>query len=133
MWKLFLTLGLIFSVCSMAGCDVQKMSTLSELSRPYAGVYTCESVRLGGQVISDSELSLELAYGGDFTLTYRTPNGEFDAWNGKYTVDEAAEEITMSATRGSETFSRTYRFEDGVIYIDENFLGRRFIAEFKMG
>lgn len=133
MWKLCLTLGLLFSVCSMAGCDVQKMSTLSELSRPYAGVYTCDSIRLGGQVISDSALSLELTYGGDFTLTYRTPNGDFGAWSGTYTVDETAEEITMSATKGSETLSRTYRFEDGVIYIDENFLGRPFIAEFKMG
>ncbi len=133
MWKLFLTLGLLFSVCSMAGCDVQKMSTLSELSRPHAGVYTCEEVRFGGETLEGYTLSLELEYDGSFTLSYHSKDGSFDEWAGTYTVDETAEEITMSAKRGSETLSRTYRFEGGVIYIDENFLGRTLLAEFRMG
>ncbi len=133
MWKLCLTVGLLFSVCTMAGCDVQRMSTLSEISCPYAGVYTCDGIRLGGEVIDDYTLSLELEYGGDFTLSYRSKDGAFGEWGGTYTVDETEEEITMSAVKGSETYSRTYHFERGVIYIDENFFGRPLLAEFRIG
>ena len=130
MWKLCLTLGILFSLCSVAGCDVRKMSTLSELSRPYAGVYTAEEIVLGGEKLSGYDLELELCYDGTFTLSYRTKDGAFDEWDGTYFVDETAEEITMSAKRGSETLSRTYRFEDGVIYVGENFLGKTLAVKF---
>ena len=39
MWKMLAVLAMLFSVCTVAGCEVQDMGSLSDLSKPYTGVY----------------------------------------------------------------------------------------------
>ena len=134
MWKLLVIIGMIFSLCTMAGCEVEEMGSLESLSKPYTGVYECEKMLLSGEdVLTDfTYLRLELAYGGDFTLSYKRKDGAFFEWSGTYEMDTEENEITMSAKQGAKTLSRTYRMEHGTILIDENFLGRSLFAEFKM-
>lgn len=135
MWKILLAvMGIIFSLCTMAGCEVEELGSLEELSRPYTGVYTCERLMLGDEELTEQyKLSLELEYGGDFTLTYAPKGGKKTEWSGTYVVDVDREEITMSAIQGMKTLSRTYRMEDGAILIDGNFYGKNFFAQFRMG
>ncbi len=132
MWKILLSVGVLLSLCSLAGCEAEDLGSLEALSRPYAGVYHCERLLLAGvDVTEDYRLSLELAYGGEMTVSYKTKYGQQDEWSGRYEVDETREEITMSVGEGSRTMSRTYRMEDGAIVVEENFLGRSLYAEFR--
>ncbi|MBR7186229.1 MAG: hypothetical protein IKD43_01910 [Clostridia bacterium] len=134
MWKLLLVIGIFMSVCTLSACEVSKMSSLEELSKPYTGVYECERLMLGAEDRKgDFEyLRLELGYGGTFTLSYETSQGVKDELSGTYRLDAAREEITMSAGNGIAELSRTYRMQDGSILIDGNFLGKNLFAEFKM-
>lgn len=134
MWKLLVVIGMIFSLCTMAGCEVEEMGSLESLSKPYTGVYECEKMLLSGEDVLDdfAYLRLELEYGGNFTLSYKKKDGSVSEWNGTYEMDTEENEITMSAMQGAKTLSRTYRVERGAILIDENFLGRTLFAEFKM-
>ncbi len=134
MWKLFALLVAIFSLCTMAGCDVEEMSSLSDLSKPYAGVYECERMTLGGEdVLGDFRyLRLELGYGGDFTLSWRGEEGRPSVREGTYAADCDANTVTLTVKEGGRELSRTYRMEKGSILVDDDFLGRSLFAEFKM-
>lgn len=134
MWKILVIIGMLFSLCTMAGCKVEEMGSLKDLSKPHVGVYECERMTIGGEnVLNDFRyVRLELDYGGDFTLSYKKSGGGFSEWNGTYEVDTEAQEITFTARQGTRELSRTYRMENGSILIDANFLGRTLLAEFKM-
>ena len=72
MRKLLLTgVSLVLCLFLLCGCNVSRMSTLPELSKPYAGLYECEKVTLGGEDFTDrfEYLRLELSYGGEFRLS----------------------------------------------------------------
>ncbi len=130
MWKLMMTLGILLSVCSFSACNVSEMSTLRELSRPYLGVYDCESLTYGGtERIGDFEyLRLALDYGGDFTVTYRMAAGASGSFEGTYTADPERGEITLS----SHGKSRTFPMRRGTIAVNGNFLGKLCYAEFRL-
>lgn len=135
MWKFLMTVGLLFSLCTMAGCDVREMGSLQDLSKPYVGVYECDRLLLGGQdALRDfAYLRLELGYGGDFRFSYETLSGGKSEWEGTYTVDLSKEEIAMTAKSPAGTLSRTFRMENGSVLFDGNFAGRSFFASFVMG
>ncbi len=133
MWKLFAAIATVFSVCTMAGCEVAGMSRLEDLSKPYTGVYECKKLRLGERdLTAEYSVLLELDTKGTYTLSYTTPYGAREEWEGTYEVDVTRGEITMSAVKGSRSVSRTYSMRDGSIVIDENFLGKPLRAEFTM-
>lgn len=126
MWKLILTLTLFLSLGSLAGCEVSKMSRLEDITVPYAGVYECEEMLFGGRdVTAEYPMTLELGYGGSFSLRYA---GQ-ETLAGKYRVDTVREEITL--TSGEK--SRTFRMEKGTIVIGDSFLGNSLVAKFSMG
>ena len=106
----------------LAGCDVEKMGSLRSLSRPYAGVYRCESLLLAGRDYAEEyPLTLELAYGGDFTLTMAGRE-----LRGKYTADCERGELTLTA----EGRTRTYRYEEGEVLVTEDLGGHLLAARF---
>ena len=120
------------SLCILTGCEArpQKLSSLEEFSKPYVRFYECTRLVLAGEDAMPEGLFLELSYGGEFTLSYRTGAQEGE-WTGVYSVDPTRDEITMSAMVGSKTCSRTYPMQDGKILIEENFAGRSLFAEFR--
>lgn len=135
MWKMLLTMGLLLSLCSLAGCETQKaedLSSLGEFSRPYAGVYECTRLMLGSREVTEEfVVRLELAYNGSFTLSYRPKYGPAGERKGTYAVDMTREEVTMSAVEGQTVISRTYPMQDGAILVEENFGGVGLYAEFR--
>lgn len=123
-------LGCIFG---FAACDTEELGSLEDLSRPYTGVYLCEELTLSGEDALESfeYIRLELKYGGDFTVGYKTKSGSAGALSGDYEMDTVKEEVTFRAKQGLRTVSRTYPVENGSILVEENFLGRLLYAKFK--
>lgn len=111
-------------------CDVREMSTLPELSRPYAGVYRCKELTLGGQDCLDEfeELTIELKYGGAFLLTCRREGGKEEKKEGKYEVSEG--NITLALPFAGRYVSRTFPFEKGEIAITHSYGGKMLFARF---
>ena len=133
MRKILSVAGIIVSLLFLCACEVSQMGTLPDLSRPYAGVYTCETIRFGGEDIGDKfdYIRLELSQDGTFTLSYRTADGKEGSHGGSYEMDTARNELTFSARTPLRTLSYTCPVREGAICLDHNFRGRLLHAEFK--
>ncbi len=134
MWKFMLVFVILLSVCSFSGCDVTRMSSLEDLSKPYTGVYACDRLMFGAENRTDdfSFLRLELDYGGGFTFSYETKEGGCGEWEGTYAVDPKRGELTLTAVQSGISGSRTFRMEDGAILFEDQVLGKNVYAEFRM-
>lgn len=135
MRKCFYLLGLLFSgLFVLSGCNVSEMSTLSDLSKPYVGLYECEQIQLGSKDMTErfEYIRLELTYGGDFELTYRSREGNEGGYGGTYSVDTAAHKITLTANAGFVRRSFTFPMENGKIYADHTVQGKLLHAVFSM-
>lgn len=112
---LFFLLCVAMTLCS---CEVAEMGTLPELSKPYLGVYRCESISLGGEDMTEKfqSIELELGYNGSFSLSYKDERGRKGEYHGSYETD--GEEITFTALRGIKNTSFTFPMEKGKIYVD---------------
>lgn len=115
---------------AVAGWDVSSMGRLEDLSKPYLGVYECESMLLSGQDCSAclDYLRLELEDGGICTLSYRTETGREGSLTFPYTLDMGRSVFTIRY----QNVARSYPYADGSILIDENFGGTLLHAEFRM-
>ncbi len=117
----------------LAGCDVASMSSLSELTEPYAGTYECTALTLGGEDLLPrfEKIGLELK-GGEFVLTCRPLSGEEGKLRGAYSVSPEGDGATFRVTLAGREYVRAFRREAGAIYVDENVGGRLLHAEFRM-
>ena len=65
----------VLFVCAvlLCGCDTREMSTLPDLSKPYAGMYECTELTLGGEDALGRFDFVRLELKGDetFALNYR--------------------------------------------------------------
>lgn len=113
---------------TLSACDVAQMSTLPELTKPYAGVYKCESIILGGEDMTEkfSKLDLELRYNGTFALSYEDEWGGKGEYHGNYSVDGEAEEITFTARTGVRNVSFTFPIVKGRVFVDYR-LGKKLL------
>lgn len=135
MRKCLYLLGLLFpGLFLLSGCNVSEMSTLSDLSKPYVGLYECEQIQLGNQDMTDrfKYIRLELGYGGEFELTYQTKEGNKGGYEGTYSADTGAHTITLSAKTGFVRKSFTFPMENGKIYADYMLQGKLLHAIFSM-
>ena len=132
--RLFLFLPLLLCLLLFASCDVEKMGSLPELSKPYLGVYACETLTLGGEDVLDKfeKIELELEYDGTFELTYLDLNGVEGSYSGEYSLSPEDGTITMSVDAGARSAPRTFRMEKGGIIVDANVLGKLLYAEFRL-
>ncbi len=119
---------------TLSACDVAQMSTLPELTKPYAGVYKCESIILGGEDMTEkfSKLDLELRYNGTFALSYEDEWGGKGEYHGNYSVDGEAEEITFTARTGVRNVSFTFPMVKGRVFVDYRFGKKLLHAVFAM-
>ena len=120
-----LACGLLFT-----GCNVEEMSTLREISRPYAGEYKCKKLNLGGEdVLANFRfLKLELANGGTFTLKYEDVRGGRGEYAGEYEMGE--DSITFRSLSGGEEKKFVFPYEKGSVLIELPFGGKLLLAEF---
>ena len=134
MRKLLLFASLCASLLLLGGCDVTEMGSLPELSKPYVGVYKCETLSLGGEDVLNKfeDIQLELEYGGDFSLSFQTLEGMEGEYEGEYEVSVEDEEIKLSVTSGGAEKQFYFRMEKGEILLDYNLGGKLLHASFKM-
>ncbi len=116
----------------LCACDAEEMGPLKDVSRPYTGVYACETLTLGGKDMTEKfeKLTLELKQDGTFTLSYVTATGGEGSYGGRYAIDTEKGEITFSADRVRGAY--TFPYEKGVVRIDRNLYGYLLHAEFRM-
>ncbi len=130
--KRFFSLLLCLTVCALlfTACDAERMSSLKDVTRPYAGVFECEKISLGGEDLTEKfeRLTLTLKENGEYALSYRTVEGNEGGYGGGYTVD--AEKHTITLTAGKEKRAFTFPYEKGRILIDQNLGGTLLHAEF---
>ena len=108
------------------------MSSLKEISLPYAGEYFCERLTLGGRDVLPyfERAVLTLERDGSFSLTYKRAGGGEGGVSGTYRIDEAAGRIYLRV-RGAEGESeRAFPYENGRIILEMTVLGRLLCAEF---
>ncbi len=134
MRKVFLVGMLLICLLLTSACSVSEMSTLSDLSKPYAGIYKCEQILLGGEDQSEQfeNLSLGLSYNGRFELKYSGKSGGRGGYAGTYRVNPEKEEITFSVQDGPRQKSYTFPVRKGRIYIDLPLGGKLLHAKFSM-
>ncbi len=123
----------LLSLFCLAACETEEMGTLKDISRPYAGVYECEKISLGGKDMTEKfqKFSIELKQDGSFEATYRTAGRE-GGYGGTYAVDSEKGEITFSAKERGDGKSFTFPYEKGKIVIDYNLFGHLLYAEFTL-
>ncbi len=128
--------GLLLSLCVVfaVGCDVSGMSTLPELSKPYAAVYRCIVCKLGEKDLLENfeRLSIDLQPDDTFELSYRTVKGEEGTRTGTYVMDVEREEISFTVKSGKRERTRTFPVKKGTIFVDANIMGKLFHAEFSL-
>lgn len=126
MKKMFFAVALLCALC-LTGCDVEKMSSLKDISRPYAAEYKCKKLQLGGEDLLGGfdYVKLRLGYGGDYTLFYAGEEGEGEQ-SGTYELSSDEGKITMHG--GGKTY--IFPYEKGTVRIQLQFQDRLLLAEF---
>ncbi len=125
-------------VCALAlacmflftGCNVEEMSSLREISRPYAGEYKCKKLTLGGEnmLASFRFLKLELAQDGTFTFKYEDVGGGRGEYAGEYEMGESS--VTFRTLSGGEEKKFVFPYEKGTVHLELPFGGKLLLAEF---
>lgn len=114
----------------LCGCDVNELSSLREVSRPYAGEYKCTRLQLGGENLLDryEYLKLNLGYGGNYRLFYRATDGNEGGFEGKYLMKE--DQITFFSEEGGEEKSFVFPYRKGAVEMLLTFREKPLLAEF---
>ena len=131
---LILSVLCLMSLLFLTACETEELGSLKDVSRPYAGLYQCEKITLGGRDMTEKfeKLSLELKQDGQFELSYLTAEGNEGGYRGNYEIDSEEKEITFSARQGTRQRSFSFPYEKGAVRIDYNLFGTLLHAEFKM-
>ena len=123
-------------ICALvaAGCDISEMSSLKDLSRPYAGEYKCRKLQLGSEdVLGQFEyVKLDLAYGGAFILYWRDTSGGENAYEGKYKLSEENSTVTLSSEAGGKEMTYVFPYTEGKVTMELLFNEKLLLAEFSM-
>ncbi len=116
----------------LTGCDVEEMSSLKDISKPYAAEYRCSRLQLGGEDLLGGfeRVALALSYGGDFRLYYRGKDGSEGEYRGGYLVGEEAHTITLSVPSEGEEKTFVFPYEKGKVIMRIPADGKLLYAEF---
>ncbi len=93
-----------------------KSGSLKEITKPYLGVYECESATWGQREYLDefSYIRLELLPKNEFTLSYELKTGKSGKEQGKYEVDEERKTLILTLNK-KEEYKREFPLKNGSI------------------
>ncbi len=130
MKKIFCVLALS-SLLLFGGCDAAEMSSLREISRPYACEYKCTKLLFGGEDVLGklSFLKLALDGSGKFSLDYADTFGKKGGYSGEYEMK--GERVVFTAKAGGKMRNFEFSYEDGAIVMRLPLGGRLIYAEFR--
>ncbi len=114
----------------LTGCSAEDMSSLRDISRPYAAEYKCKKLQLGGEELLDrfESIKLTLGYFGDATLSYAEKGGATGEQTGRYTAEENA--FLFSVVVDGREKKYVFPYEKGVLRMTFPLGGKLLEAEF---
>ncbi len=117
-------------MCS--GCDVENMSSLKDISKPYVGEYKCRKLQLGeeDELKKFESVKLNFAPEGTFTLTAVDLMGNESAYDGEYEFAENG--VYLYANSGAKTERYLFPYEKGAVQMNLLFHEKLLQAQFTM-
>lgn len=124
----------LFGICALTGCDLERTSSLKDISRPYVGEYKCKKLQIGGEeeLSRFESVKLELTYDGKFCLTYEDTQGGEGAYAGKYTLSEENASLAMTSDEGGKAQTYVFPYENGKVEMRLLFREKLLYAVFSM-
>lgn len=109
-----------------------KTGKLTDIAKPYLGVYTCREAKLGGEDVLTrfDYITIELENAEDCVLRYKEKEGKPHAVAGKYAYDQDGKNLTLSLADAS-FIKREFPVKDGVLFITVPFLGKTLHMQFE--
>lgn len=113
-------------------CPSLKKGELTDIAKPYLGVYTCREAKLGTQDVLTkfSYITIELKDGENCVLRYQEKDDKVHTVHGKYAYDKKGEYLTLSLADAS-FIKREFPVKDGVLFITVPFLGQTLRMQFE--
>ncbi len=122
--------ALLLACALLTGCDVGEMSSLKDISRPYAAEYRCKKLLFGSDDLLGrfDDVKLTLSGDGSFTLSYAESGGKTGEFSGGYRLD--GETISFSFPAEGKERSIAFRYEHGAVILQYLLGGKLLYAEF---
>ena len=121
-----------FLLLCLCGCDIQELSTLRAFAKPFEGEYRCEYARYGEKDLLESYRAITLSLeGGTFTLTAVPVRGRKKTASGSYGY-EGGDTLAFRAKVLGREVRKALPFADGVIFLEQNFAGKKLVMRFKL-
>ncbi len=94
-------------------------NSLTEITRPYLGVYQCQQLLFDGKDILDSfdYIKIELKSDGEMVAFYKDKHGKCGDVVTKYEYDERTQLLTVTAEVGSKKIKRSFPLKNGELYV----------------
>ncbi len=108
-----------------------KDSKLTDISKPYLGIYECTQAHLGDTDCLErfADLRLELKDEENFLLVYKEKGGTRKKVEGKYRYDK--ERKVLVATDEKEGLQREFPFEEGKLTVTFPVGRKTFVMQFE--
>ncbi len=121
-----------FLLLCLCGCDIQELSTLRAFAKPFEGEYRCEYARYGEKDLLESYRAITLSLeGGTFTLTAVPVRGRKKTASGSYGY-EGGDTLAFRAKVLGREVRKDLPFADGVIFLEQDFAGKKLVMRFKL-
>ena len=129
--RLYCASALVSLLSIFGNANVLSLGTLKEISTPYIGYYSCETLRIGNRDFTDeSKATLELSSDGMAVLRYRNAFGKTQSLEMPYTFDSEKNIIMATVPDGASKKIVQAKYEKGGIIVSENLSGKAFFAKF---
>ena len=130
-FKSFLLGCLLFS-SPLQACALLPNS-LTEITRPYLGMYECKQILLDGEdKLKEFEyVTLELKSDGEMVLSFLDKQGKKGKTIAEYEYDEKMQTITVIKSIGNQKMKRTFPLKNGSILVHLIYETRTIIMKFE--
>ena len=116
MKKLLLSFALLF-----APIRVQSTlpNSLTEITRPYLGVYECEQLLIDGEDCLDDfkYIKIQLQTGGQMSVEFVDKQGKKGKLSAEYEYDERTQLLSVYSVVGTKKIKRSFPLKNGEIYV----------------
>ena len=124
--------GLITLLLLSPWWTAMRSGTLTDISKPYLGVYECQSAQYNGKDLLEdfSYIRLELAKDDCFTIYFQEKDGKARKAKGKYHYNTQRETITMY-TQDFASIKREFPLQKGILLVEFPIGGKTVFLKFK--
>ena len=107
--------------------------SLTEIVRPYLGIYECRQMLLDGEdKLNEFEyIKLELKSGGEIVLSFLDKQGKKGKTNAEYEYDEKAQPITIRKNIGNQILKRSFPLKNGEVLVHLIYETRTIVMKFE--